>query len=123
MKSIIIPISPGELWDRITILTLKAEKIADPKREAVVRSERSELLFAVAHLGDVEIDALVNKLVDVNRAIWEAENEMRACYGLNPPQFAEAATTAMIKNDERTELKRQINLLYGCPAGEIKEYT
>ena len=123
----VVSISIGELIDRITILEIKAERIADPSKVANVRKEldllnESRAWRAVAS-GDVA--RLKGELRQVNEMLWEIEDRIRACeherkFG---PEFVELARSVYKTNDRRSALKRQINEITGSEIVEEKAYS
>lgn len=123
---ILIPVSPGELVDKITILRVKAERI-DPSKTANVRREL-EALEAVAreHLpGSPELQRLTAELQEVNAALWDVEEgkrdgERRQDFG---PVFVELARRVYRENDRRAAIKRRINDLLGSEIVEEKSYA
>jgi hypothetical protein len=122
---ILIPVSPGELVDKITILRVKAERI-DPAKLPNVRREL-EALEAVAReqLPDSpELAALSAELQAVNAALWDVEDgkrdgERRQDFG---PAFVELARRVYRENDHRAAIKRRINDLLGSEIVEEKSY-
>ena len=123
---ITIPVSAGELVDKITILRVKAARIGDPAKEANVRREL-ELLEAVAreHLPDSpELSALVDELTTVNGELWDIEDGKRDCERRQDfgPRFVELARRVYRDNDRRAAVKRRINDLTGSAIVEEKSY-
>lgn len=123
---LMIPISPGELLDKLTILEIKMERIEDETKQANVRHEH-ELLSAVwlaAGSGDPEIDRLRAELKRVNEALWVIEDDIRdeerqRRFG---ERFIELARSVYVRNDERASLKKDINLRLGSAIVEEKSY-
>lgn len=108
------PVSWGELLDKITILEIKAERIAAPAARANVARELA-LLGAVADpvLPEPELAPLVEGLRRVNRALWEIEDALRAreAEARFDDGFVQLARSVYLRNDERAALKRRINAL------------
>ncbi len=125
-KPIRIEIAPGELIDKITILEIKAERIADAGKRANVLVELATLsdARAAAIPPDGEIDRLAAELKAVNEVLWEIEDNIRACdrAGDFGPRFVELARAVYRTNDRRAELKRAINLRLGSRLVEEKSY-
>ncbi len=123
---ILIPVSAGELVDKITILRVKAERI-DASKLANVRREL-EALEAVAReqLPDSpEMATLTAELFEVNAALWDVEEgkrdgERRQDFG---PAFVELARRVYRENDRRAAIKRRINDLLGSEIVEEKSYA
>ncbi|MBK1840717.1 glycosyltransferase family protein [Azospirillum sp. YIM B02556] len=123
---ILAPVSWGELLDKITILDIKAERIADADKLANVRRER-EALMAVAAQADTkrpDVAVLIDDLRAVNTTLWVVEDEIRDCerakdFGL---RFVELARQVYHTNDRRAALKRDLNRLLGSELVEEKSY-
>ncbi|CAO3411651.1 DUF6165 family protein [Azospirillum largimobile] len=123
---ILAPVSWGELLDKITILDIKAERIADADKLANVRRER-EALEAVAAQADTarpEVAAVIDDLRAVNTTLWEIEDEIRDCERAKDfgPRFVELARRVYRTNDQRAALKRDLNRLLGSELVEEKSY-
>jgi Family of unknown function (DUF6165) len=126
-SSVTVPISFGELIDKITILEIKTERIADQDKLHNVRHELSVLTEILSACG--AMPGLVFELKDevrrVNEALWDIENGIRGCehhqdFG---ERFVELARCVYVTNDHRAEIKRQINKLCGSTIVEEKAYT
>ena len=119
--------SPGEFLDRLTILEIKSERIADPAKLANVRREL-ELLratWAASPLAARDVTALLAGLRAANEALWEVEDRLRACEAERrfDAEFVELARTVYRTNDRRAAIKRQLNLQLGSDLLEEKSYT
>ena len=123
---IAVEIPPGELIDKITILEIKAERIAYAAKRANVLVELATLTDARAAAipPDGEIDRLEAQLKVVNEALWEIEDDIRDCdrAGNFGPRFVELARAVYRTNDRRAELKRAVNLRLGSRLVEEKSY-
>jgi prefoldin subunit 5 len=126
MNQILIPISPGELLDKITILQIKAERIADPVKVANVETELDMLnkVWSEAVEVDAEISALTAELKSVNEALWEIEDDIRdeergKRFG---ERFIELARAVYVTNDERANAKKKVNLHLNSTIVEEKSY-
>ena len=123
---ILAPVSWGELLDKITILDIKAERIADAGKLANVRRERESLVAvaAQADTGRQEIAALIDDLRAVNTTLWEVEDEIRDCERAKDfgPRFVELARQVYHTNDRRAALKRDLNAMLGSELVEEKSY-
>ncbi|MFC3631237.1 DUF6165 family protein [Paracoccus angustae] len=108
------PVSWGELLDKITILEIKADRIADPAARANVGRELA-LLREVAGpvLPQPGLAPLMDGLRRVNLALWDIEDDIRACEAAArfDAQFVALARSVYLTNDERAALKRRINAL------------
>lgn len=125
--SILVEIPAGELIDKITILEIKSERIADAGKLANIRAElstlsgtRDQAMPASAGLTD-----LTAKLKAINEKLWVIEDDIRDCEraGDFGPKFIELARAVYFSNDERARLKRDINLLLGSRLIEEKSYA
>ncbi len=125
-RPIRVEIAPGELIDKITILEIKAGRIAEAGKRANVLAELAALAEAraAALAPDGEIDRLAAELKTVNEALWEIEDDIRACdrAGDFGPRFVDLARAVYRTNDRRAELKRAINLRLGSRLVEEKSY-
>jgi peptidoglycan hydrolase CwlO-like protein len=126
MNEIRIPISPGELLDKITILQIKAERINDPAKVANVKTELDMLskVWNKAVEVDAEISALTAELKSVNEALWEIEDDIRdeernKQFG---ERFIELARAVYVTNDERANAKKKVNLHLNSTIVEEKSY-
>ncbi len=126
MNEILIPISPGELLDKITILQIKSERIADPAKVANVRAELDMLdkVWSQTVGDDAEIDALTAELKTINEALWEIEDDIRdeernRRFG---ERFIELARAVYVTNDERANAKKKVNLHLNSSIVEEKSY-
>jgi hypothetical protein len=124
---LLIPGSAGELFDKISILEIKSDRIADETKQAFVRAELDLLLDVAgtcpAPSGDPS--AVRTELKRVNEALWEIEDAIRDCereqdFG---PRFIALARSVYKTNDRRAELKRILNTLYGSAIVEQKSYA
>jgi len=121
-----IPISPGELLDKISILEIKADRIVDPVKQANVRSELA-LLSSVQNTlpQSSELAVLAAELKAVNERLWDVEDAIRECdrradFGR---EFVHLARSVYIENDRRAALKRRVNELLGSQLIEEKSYA
>jgi Family of unknown function (DUF6165) len=125
--SITIPVSPGDLVDRITILEIKSEQIRAPEARHHVTHELDLLRRALgrARLSLRDISPLVEALGGVNRELWEIEDCIRDCERRQDfgPGFVELARSVYRRNDERARLKRAINEACGSDLREEKLYV
>jgi len=126
MTEILVPTSPGELIDKLTILRLKSERVTD---EAKLKNIRHELqvLQEIADqtlLLSEKLTGLWNDLYEINTALWEIEDDIRACelaqnFG---EKFISLARAVYVTNDQRADVKKMINLLLGSVIVEEKSY-
>lgn len=125
MSAILIPVSAGELVDKITILRVKAERI-DAAKRANVQKELA-LLEAVASerlAASPVLESLIAELLAVNAALWDIEEGKRDCErrGDFGAGFIELARAVYRENDRRAAIKRRINDLTGSDIVEEKSY-
>jgi post-segregation antitoxin (ccd killing protein) len=122
-----VPIGPGELVDKITILEIKSERLASLEKLANVRAELEALTAArdAAIAASETLGALTAALKRVNEALWQIEDEIRDCErsGDFGARFIELARAVYRSNDERAAIKRQINDLLGSDIVEEKSYA
>ena len=120
-----VPISWGELIDKITILEIKSLKLLNETALANVRKELSLLLeIAGAQLRGSEVLNLKKKLRVVNKELWEIEDSIREKESANEfdQDFIALARSIYKRNDERARIKRQINVLFASEIIEEKSY-
>jgi tetratricopeptide (TPR) repeat protein len=122
-----VEIAPGELLDKITILQIKSERIAEPQKLDNVRRELAVLEAARdrALRSSAELQELTAELKRTNEALWQVEDDLRRCereqdFG---GRFVELARSVYRHNDHRAALKRRINDLLGSFLKEEKAYT
>ena len=126
MSEIRVPISPGELLDKLTILRLKAERIAEAAKRANVARELALLeeiwrreVPAASELREEE-----EALARVNAALWDVEDALRQCEAAArfDAEFVALARSVYRHNDERAALKRRVNQKLGSTLIEEKAY-
>jgi hypothetical protein len=126
MKAPEVPVSWGELIDKITILELKAGRLGAEKARA---NALRELGLLCGRAGDVlhraEVAALKAELALVNAALWEIEDDIRErdAEGRFDARFIELARQVYRRNDQRAAIKRQINALLESDLVEEKSYS
>lgn len=127
IPSIKIDAAPGELIDKITILEIKSERIDDAEKRANVTYELATLTNAreLAIETSDQIRELSDRLKAVNEKLWEIEDEIRLCEREDDfgPKFVELARSVYRYNDQRAEIKREINTLLGARIVEEKSYA
>jgi hypothetical protein len=124
--SIPIEIAPGELIDKITILEIKRERIADAAKRANVAAELRMLQVACDRAIRLSpaLARLTDELRKTNEALWEVEDALRECERRQDfgPVFVELARSVYHHNDRRADIKRRINALLGSKLIEEKSY-
>ena len=120
-----VPVSLGELVDKITILELKIEYIEDQDKLTNVKKE-CKLLTEVLleHLEPSKVEGLKAELKEVNRKLWLIEDDIRDYERQKDfgEKFIELARSVYFTNDKRAELKKDINLKFGSDIIEEKSY-
>jgi hypothetical protein len=122
-----VPVGPGELIDKITILEIKSERLASRDKLANVRAELAELARARdgAIAPSLALAELTAALKRVNETLWRIEDDIRDCeraadFGA---RFIALARAVYHTNDERAALKRKINDLLDADIVEEKSYA
>jgi len=126
-RPIPVPISPGELLDKISILEIKSERIDDAQKRANVERE-FDLLTGLWHAEAAETGEITRmraELKALNEKLWEIEDAIRDCEraGDFGDRFVELARSVYKTNDQRAALKRSINQALGSTILEEKSYT
>jgi hypothetical protein len=126
MNDIRVPISPGELLDKITILRIKAKRIGDPGKRENVQLELG-LLEGTWHesgCAAVDLSSEERALQDVNERLWVVEDRIREKEAVQAfdAEFIELARSVYVANDERAAIKKRINLRLGSRIVEEKSY-
>lgn len=120
-----IPVAVGELFDKITILRIKAARLSDAGQLANVGRELAELEAVAAEVpGSAELDALVGRLQAINDALWDVEDGKRAHEreGRFDAAFIALARRVYKENDQRAAVKRDINRVTGSALVEEKSH-
>jgi hypothetical protein len=122
-----IPVSYGELIDRISILEIKVERLGAPEQRANADRELAMLLKTVAEMPEppVGLAALKSALGKVNRRLWDIEDMIRQKEASQSfdAEFIELARAVYRTNDERSRIKREINALLRSDIVDEKQYT
>jgi hypothetical protein len=122
---ITIPISIGELIDKLSILYIKKTKIYNPEKLEFI-NEEFELLYNISsyYLNEENISTLYSKLVEINSKLWEIEDEIRNNENskIFDSRFIHLARQVYQTNDERFSLKNKINELTNSEIREQKEH-
>jgi hypothetical protein len=122
-----VPISPGELIDKITILEIKAANISDATKLANVKVELHLLqeTWSTSAYATTDIDAEWKQLRDVNKQLWDIEDDIRDKERQKQfdQEFIELARAVYIRNDERAAVKKTINTKLGSKIVEEKSYA
>jgi hypothetical protein len=118
-----IEVSNGEIIDKLTITQIKLERIKDNAKLANLEKEYNELIEASSSIIGTS-DPLYMSLYDVNCELWDIEDHIRDLerkkdFGID---FISTARSVYIKNDRRSELKREINIKTSSGLIEEKSY-
>ncbi len=125
---IYVPVSVGELLDKIIILVIKMSKITDAEKRINIDKELTELSeIWKKHKPNYPMHLLVHeqtKLHEVNKTIWELEDRIRRCMKYNSygSDFVNLTREVHELNEERAALKREINKVSGSSLIEEKNY-
>ena len=127
----VIPVSPGELVDKITILEIKKRNIKAAAKLKLIKTELSHLTKILNEMMGtskrIKPAVLVEKkkLKAVNKSLWDIENKIRVKEAKKnfDKGFIELARLVYITNDRRSEIKNKINILFGSSIKEIKQYS
>ena len=126
MKNIQVPVSPGEVLDKITILEIKSERMNDPEKVANVKVELALLrkTWAESVSEDGVISDLHAQLKEINEALWEIEDDIRDKERAREfdERFIELARSVYFTNDRRSKIKKDLNLHLGSEIVEEKSY-
>lgn len=126
MTDLLVPVSAGELLDKIAILRIKSARIDDPAKLANVRRELAALeAVATREIAPVPaLAALEAELRAVNEALWDIEDDIRAhdARGDFGGGFVRLAQAVYRTNDRRAAIKREVNRVTGSALVEEKSY-
>jgi Family of unknown function (DUF6165) len=127
MEEIRVPVSPGELLDKITILRIKSRRMTDLNKLANVRRELDVLeeTWRSSPYAAVDIEDDVRALLEVNERLWTIEDDIRAKEraAAFDADFIRLARAVYIQNDERAAIKKRLNLKLGSTLVEEKSYA
>ena len=127
MKTPLIPISWGELFDKITILQIKLENLQDKNALKNVKNEHDELfkIYNNTFLENENAKRLLVDLKNINKRLWNIEDDIRdkERHKTFDEKFIELARSVYITNDERSRIKRNINNTFGSQFIEEKSYS
>lgn len=124
---VMVPVAVGELYDKISILEIKMERIDDSAKLSNVRAELgllNKIATALDCSSDSSVISLRNELKAVNEAIWDAENLVRQVASKDGfgEAFASVARLTYSNNDRRAAIKRELSLLSGSMIIEEKSH-
>jgi hypothetical protein len=120
-----VPVSVGELIDKLSILQVKKLKIINPEGLKYV-SEEYELLYneSEVYLQLSGVKSLYDSLIEVNSTLWDVEDKLRVFESEKKfdEEFIELSRKVYYTNDERFRLKNEINLITFSKIREVKDY-
>jgi hypothetical protein len=123
---LLVPTSPGEFLDKLTILEIKSERITDPAKLANVAREIGVLhaTWAASPLAKRDVTRLRAELKAINEALWEIEDRIRLREAERrfDADFIELARSVYRTNDRRAAIKRELNVTLGSELIEEKSY-
>ena len=126
MQEILVPVSPGELLDKITILRIKSARMSDAAKLAHVRHELGllESSWRTVVPAGVDLAAEEQALAAVNAKLWDVEDRLREQESARrfDADFIELARAVYFNNDERAAIKKRINIALGSVLVEEKSY-
>jgi hypothetical protein len=124
-----IEVSTGEILDKLSILEIKLDRITDPSKRNNLLQEYVILAAAAEEIYDAnpdreDIKILYTDLLNINKTLWNIEDQIRECerderFGSD---FIELARSVYYTNDDRADVKKQINTLTGSKLVEEKSY-
>ena len=121
-----IPVSIGELIDKLSILQVKKTKISDEVKLEFVNKE-FEILYNLSsvYLNNIEIESLYHRLVEINSSLWDVEDNLRIIETEKrfEGEFVALARKVYFTNDKRFRLKNEINLITSSEIREVKDYV
>ena len=127
MNEIKVPVSPGELLDKITILRIKSARMRDSGKLANVRTELAALerVWNASPYAAVDVAGDVSALLAVNERLWAIEDDIRDKERAQSfdGEFVRLARAVYVENDERAAIKRRLNVKLGSSLIEEKSYA
>ena len=127
MNKILVEVSIGELFDKISILEIKLEKIKDPEKLKFIVNEHSILKEQLGKnvKSDEKLNNLFKSLKEINSKLWLIEDDKRQCEKdkIFKEKFIKLSRDVHFLNDDRAKIKLEINNHTGSKIKEIKEYT
>ena len=120
---VVIPVSVGELYDKITILKIKLDKIKDTEKLSHIEKEYSSLMQELFKLDKFDGE-LFNNLIVINTELWDIENSLREMETIElfSDYFIEQARSVYLTNDRRFRVKRLINEYHNSEIQEVKSH-
>ena len=127
MNKILVEVSVGELLDKISILEIKKEKIKDSQKLNFINDEYNVLKEQLTNniKSDETLEKLFQSLKEINAKLWVIEDDKRMCEKNSDfgEKFVKLSRDVHFLNDDRANIKLEINNHTGSKIKEIKEYT
>ena len=125
---VLAEISVGELFDKITILNIKSQKMNDSEKLINIKNELNYLNNQASNINvkdQISLSQNINKLQSINEELWDIENYKRECEANKDfgEKFIQLSRDVHFKNDIRAQIKKEINLLTDSIIVEEKEYS
>jgi hypothetical protein len=124
-----IEVSNGEIIDKYTILEIKLSKIKDANKLINIKHEYNTLTPDVEHIysscnDSTQLEVLHKNLLEVNKKLWKIEDDIRECERANDfgQTFIDLARAVYYVNDDRSDVKKEINIFTGSDLVEEKSY-
>ncbi len=121
-----VPLSVGEVLDKVTILEIKSERIDDAAKLKNINNELAQLraLLTDAVFDEASIKSLVDELKQINETLWDIEDSIRdqEMAGTFGDRFIELARAVYVTNDKRAMIKKKLNEATGSTLVEEKSY-
>lgn len=119
-----IEVSLGEIVDKLSILAIKKDRISDPQKLQNVKKEHDYLELELNSIGFTKGDTKYQELFQINLKLWEIEDRLREMESIKKfdQDFIELARQVYKTNDNRAEIKKQINLSLDSHFVEEKSY-
>ena len=121
-----VPVSIGEMIDKLSILQVKKTKISDELKLEFVNKE-FQILYDLSsiYLKNIEIESLYHQLIEINSSLWDVEDRLRVIETEKKfeGEFISLARKVYFTNDERFRLKNEINLITSSEIREVKDYV
>ena len=127
MNKILVEVSVGELFDKISILEIKKDKIKDEEKLKYIVDEynllKEQMVYKVKL--NEKLSSLFDTLKDINSKLWVIEDDKRLCEKNSDfgEKFIKLSRDIHFLNDKRASIKLEINNQTGSKIKEIKEYT
>ena len=126
MKTPLIPISWGELFDKLTILQIKLENLRDKKalKNVKIEHDQLQLIYNNNFLENQNAKLFLTDLKEINKKLWNIEDKIRdkERNKVFDKEFVELARSVYITNDKRSSIKRNINKIFRSEIIEEKSY-